>query len=341
MFNKITITFATAIFFVVGAIYFTNSSKVEVSASTSDFFQELNVYRKQLGLKEIYENPKLDASSQNKVDEMFQTGKFAHVLPTDKYPKANGYTYLGLGELLAYNFQSEDSVLTGWKNSPSHNDLLIKAGYCEGGFFTETRTVNGNQDSYQVLYLGTPVGGCDPVYASHAGDSVSIVSPSTTTIQSTATAISSVSSSVSTATQTATSSEKIIPQVLNVVTPASSSSVTFAATSTQSASATPVANSVSTTAISKAFTGEFQPIALHDSEKSQSSKSSSSDSSISNMSSSSVSSATNSLAVGAINENIATGTTFSDVIYARLKTLLTNLFFNNPKLFWKIINAKL
>lgn len=333
MINKITITFATAILLIVGAIYFTNSSKVEVSASNSDFFKELNVYRKQLGLREIYENTKLDSSSQNKVVEMFQTGVFAHVLPTDKYPKANSYTYLGLGELLASNFQSEDSVLTGWKNSPSHNDLLTKAGYCEGGFYTETRTVNGNQDSYEVLYLGTPVGGCDTIYASHANDAVNIVPPSTSSIQSTATAVvpvstSSISSSISTESNT--------KQVLNVE---SSTSAIPTTTVTQTAQPTQASSAATT----KAFTGEFQPISLVESKSSQSSKKTTSaiSKSSSSYSSSSISSASISLPVGSTKENIANNANVADIIYARLKTLLANLFLNNPKLFWKIINSKM
>lgn len=83
-------------------------------------------------------NDKLSASAQKKCEDMVTKDYWSHNDPAGIEPwhflQEAGYSYSEAGENLAYGYITEQQVITGWMNSPSHKDNLLASRFTEVGF---------------------------------------------------------------------------------------------------------------------------------------------------------------------------------------------------------------
>jgi hypothetical protein len=157
--------------------------------ANSDFYAEINSYRLSRGLQQVYPNSQLVSAAKQKVEEMFQTMRFEHTNPMQKYPQNNGYSFRSLGELLASDFWTDTDVFEGWKGSQGHNALMIKSNFCEAGYYLESRVINGSEISFAALFLGEPKTGCENISAPilNTSKSSEVVSSVSTIVSTTST----------------------------------------------------------------------------------------------------------------------------------------------------------
>jgi uncharacterized protein YkwD len=112
-------------------------------ARASDLTVEniLSAVNKERGLRDLIllnANSMLSFAGRSKADDMQARHYFAHVDPDGNYiwPKivAAGYTpYLQLGENLAIEFDSTDSLMAAWMNSPTHRANILNDGFKDQG----------------------------------------------------------------------------------------------------------------------------------------------------------------------------------------------------------------
>jgi uncharacterized protein YkwD len=101
----------------------------------------LNAVNKERGLRDLITlntNFMLSSAAQSKSDDMQARHYFAHVDPDGNYIwlkiVAAGYTpYLQLGENLAIEFDSTDSLMAAWMNSPTHRANILNDGFKDQG----------------------------------------------------------------------------------------------------------------------------------------------------------------------------------------------------------------
>ncbi|MET0779629.1 MAG: CAP domain-containing protein [Candidatus Saccharimonadales bacterium] len=96
-----------------------------------------NNQRAAAGLGSLALNGTLNQAAQSKANDMVSRDYWSHNTPDGATPWtffANaGYGYKNAGENLAYGFDSSDSTITAWMNSPEHK-ANIMGGYTEVGF---------------------------------------------------------------------------------------------------------------------------------------------------------------------------------------------------------------
>lgn len=123
------------------------------SIEVENLLRYTNERRARIGLKPLVMNQKLSAAAQNKAQDMFSVGYWAHVSPKGTKPwdfiVNAGYEYVYAGENLAKNFQHSKDVVDAWYDSPSHRDNLLNPNYEEIGF----AVVNGVLDGYETTLV--------------------------------------------------------------------------------------------------------------------------------------------------------------------------------------------
>jgi len=118
-----------------------------------------NNERIKLGLSPLKFNETLSKAAAAKAANMFQKGYWAHNAPDGTEPwsfiLASGYSYLHAGENLARDFNSPESVVTAWMNSPTHKANLISAKYHDIGVAVVDGNLNGVETTLVVQMFGT------------------------------------------------------------------------------------------------------------------------------------------------------------------------------------------
>lgn len=115
----------------------------------------LNSVRIENGAGVVTFDSRLNAAAQRHADDMLENQYFSH---TDldgggvgQRVAAEGYNFRRVGENIAAGYQTEESVLDGWVNSPGHQANNIDPRYEEFGL---GYAVDG-RDTRWVLVLGT------------------------------------------------------------------------------------------------------------------------------------------------------------------------------------------
>jgi hypothetical protein len=89
------------------------------------------------GLGSLALNGKLAQAAQAKANDMVARDYWSHNTPDGATPwtffTAAGYSYANAGENLAYGFDTSDSTVTAWMNSPEHKANVL-GSYTEVGF---------------------------------------------------------------------------------------------------------------------------------------------------------------------------------------------------------------
>ena len=105
--------------------------------SIYSLFNLTNEQRKLAGLAELSLDPRLNNSASDKCKDMVAKNYWAHNAPDGTKPWIfiGKYTkYNKAAENLAHGFYSNESIIDGWMNSPSHKENIVEPGYTNIGF---------------------------------------------------------------------------------------------------------------------------------------------------------------------------------------------------------------
>lgn len=120
----------------------------------------INVERAKKGLAAVTENEQLMWAAQKKGESMFAQNYWAHVAPDGTQPwqfiSESGYAYQSAGENLARDFGSEESVINGWLNSPTHKANLLNGNFTETGIAILDGEIAGKPVLLVVNLFGQP-----------------------------------------------------------------------------------------------------------------------------------------------------------------------------------------
>lgn len=126
-------------------------ASVVASPTVTELHTLINAERTKQGLQPLILDPKLNQSAADKCNDMVARGYFAHNTPDgqEPWPFIEKYTpeYKLLGENLAHNLNTSESVTNGWMTSPLHRENILKnytnVGYafCEGKSFSNHGTL--------------------------------------------------------------------------------------------------------------------------------------------------------------------------------------------------------
>lgn len=114
----------------LSVILFTQNVSALNMGSTAS---QINAYRNRNGLSSLNTHPLLNQSAQNKVNYMCKTDIWGHG-NWSPFISNTGYKFSMAGENLAYGFTLESAMVTGWINSPTHNENLLRPNWIDQGF---------------------------------------------------------------------------------------------------------------------------------------------------------------------------------------------------------------
>jgi hypothetical protein len=110
------------------------------------------------GLPALKYNDKLSTAAQNKAQHMLAHDYWAHFgagkSPWD-FILESGYSYEVAGENLAKGFLYSESVVDGWKASPTHYSNIIRPEYDEIGFAVTNGVLQGEEVTLVVQMFGS------------------------------------------------------------------------------------------------------------------------------------------------------------------------------------------
>lgn len=108
------------------------------NTSISGLVEETNMQRASGGLAGLSINSKLNAAAQAKANDMAARNYWSHNTPEGNPPwvffSNAGYEYKAAGENLAYGFDSSNTTVVAWMNSPGHRANIMNDTYTEVGF---------------------------------------------------------------------------------------------------------------------------------------------------------------------------------------------------------------
>lgn len=141
--------------------------------SISGLLESTNARRSRIGVPQLQLNTELSQAAQAKAYDMAVHNYWAHTAPDGTAPwqfiNNAGYNYKKAGENLAYGFDSSNSVVGGWMNSPSHRDNILDPSYQHVGFgFVDAPDFdnNGSVTVVVALYAQPSEGTDQPVVTS-------------------------------------------------------------------------------------------------------------------------------------------------------------------------------
>jgi uncharacterized protein YkwD len=133
------------------------------NVSISGLLNATNTQRAGNGKAALSLNSKLNAAAQAKAQDMANRDYWSHNTPDGQEPwvfiQKAGYTYQKAGENLAYGFDSSNSTVAGWMNSPSHRANLLDSAFADVGFgFVNVPDYqNTGEETIVVAMYGGPI----------------------------------------------------------------------------------------------------------------------------------------------------------------------------------------
>lgn len=128
-----------------------------IPSGTGDvtFASLLNQVRADNGAAPVTYDSRLDQAAQLHAEDMLENGYFAHAglngSSVGTRVQEQGYNFARVGENIGRGYQSEQTVLNGWVNSPGHQRNNIDPRFEEFGL----GYVRDENDTRWVLVLGT------------------------------------------------------------------------------------------------------------------------------------------------------------------------------------------
>ncbi|UCD27870.1 MAG: CAP domain-containing protein, partial [Planctomycetota bacterium] len=110
---------------------------LELGGPASDIhlalFEALNLYRAENGLEPLIYSQKLEAVADAHLQDTWNRDYFAHINPEGQEPGDRafeaGFCHRYVGENLAAGQRSVESVMKAWKDSPTHDQNMLREGY--------------------------------------------------------------------------------------------------------------------------------------------------------------------------------------------------------------------
>lgn len=140
---------------------YNNSQPIEITAPNLNATQIetfVNIERQRVGLPVLNHSDELTNSACAKLHDMMTRLYWDHNDPDGKTPwhffDAAGYNYTKSGENLAYGFESDSAVVTGWMNSDGHRNNLLDNVYTEQGICTAVGPYVDGRTNITVQHLG-------------------------------------------------------------------------------------------------------------------------------------------------------------------------------------------
>jgi len=126
----------------------------------SDMYRLINEYRSSKGLQELSLNSSLEEFAYGKGQDMFANNYFSHFGPDGKKPwqwiDVGTYDFKSMGENLAMDFLTAQSVLTAFQKSPTHDRNLLQIAYSDIGVAVLNGYLDGRETNLMVVFFGSP-----------------------------------------------------------------------------------------------------------------------------------------------------------------------------------------
>lgn len=144
----------------VGSLFLTYPQGARVSSVVVNRVLELvNIDREKTGLNSLAMNSTLAASALAKANDLIANDYFAHTSLDGKRPwdwiDRGQYKYLFVGENLAMNFTTAESVHRALMNSPTHKANVLNERYIDAGIAMVSGQINGKQTNVLVQHFAT------------------------------------------------------------------------------------------------------------------------------------------------------------------------------------------
>lgn len=118
----------------------------------------VNGLRQQQGLKPVAAHPYLSGLAQRKAQDLAANGRFSHVDSTAKQIweqiDLKIYRYRAMGETLGLNYAGPAELVQGWRDSPSHRDIMMGPAFGDVGIGIARGTYRGDPALIVVAVFG-------------------------------------------------------------------------------------------------------------------------------------------------------------------------------------------
>lgn len=132
-----------------------------VDLDKDKIYSLINAERKKAGLNELTINPLLEQSAKAKAEDMITKNYWAHNGPNGETPwqffKDAGYVYTYSGENLAMKYITEETVVQGWMNSPTHRANILKPEFKDMGIYIVVGKLVDEETQLVVNHFASPV----------------------------------------------------------------------------------------------------------------------------------------------------------------------------------------
>lgn len=126
----------------------------------SEMYRLINQYRVEKGEQILAVNSYLEATASRKGGDMLENNYFSHFGLDGKKPwqwlDTSVYDFKAMGENLAMDFLTADSVFRAFQNSPTHDRNLISDTYSEIGISIQDGYLDGHDTSVMVVFFANP-----------------------------------------------------------------------------------------------------------------------------------------------------------------------------------------
>lgn len=126
----------------------------------SGTYNLINQYRVEKGSQPLAVNHYLEEAALLKGQDMLASSYFSHFGPDGKKPwqwlDPGQYSFKAMGENLAMDFLSANSVVRAFQKSPSHDRNLLNTAYTEVGVVVLNGYLDGHTTNLMVVFFASP-----------------------------------------------------------------------------------------------------------------------------------------------------------------------------------------
>lgn len=120
----------------------------------------INQYRVEKGSDVLKVNSYLEQAAMQKGEDMLDQNYFSHFGPDGTKPwqwlDPSRYTFKAMGENLAMDFLSANSVIKAFQKSPTHDRNLLNSAYSEIGIAVLNGYLDGHTTNLMVVFFASP-----------------------------------------------------------------------------------------------------------------------------------------------------------------------------------------
>lgn len=127
-----------------------------LETQANQIYELTNELRESQNLKPLQPDPKLEESSEKKIDNILATKNFSHE-GFSGFLGAAEYDYKLAGENLARGFYSAEEAIQAWKASPTHYANLVDPNYRDMGISIKEGEYEGKSTIFIAHHFGAPI----------------------------------------------------------------------------------------------------------------------------------------------------------------------------------------